>query len=82
MNRARRPNAHLDVGEVERWCRPGPDAQRLLDRAMERFTLSARSYHRLLKVARTIADLAGSDAIDVSHMSEAIALRCLDRKPI
>ena len=49
--------------------------ERLLAHAMARHTLSARGYHRVLKVARTIADLAGSDALDAVHVAEAIGYR-------
>ena len=50
-------------------------AERLLAQAMSRWSLSARGYHRVLKVARTIADVAGSDAIDAAHVAEAIGYR-------
>lgn len=48
---------------------------------MQRLGLSARAYHRILRVARTIADLGASDAITLAHLSEAIAYRRLDREP-
>lgn len=51
----------------------------LLDQAMAKFRLSARAYHRILKVARTIADLGDSDPIRTPHLSEAISYRTLDR---
>ncbi|MGD8690417.1 MAG: ATP-binding protein, partial [Gammaproteobacteria bacterium] len=75
------PNARLTNADIEQLCRPAPDAARLLDAASEKLGLSARAYHRILKVARTIADLAGDQVIAVSHVSEAIGLRCLDRRP-
>jgi magnesium chelatase family protein len=55
-------------------------AHRLLETAMRRLALSARAYHRVLRVARTIADLADSDLVLVAHVAEAVALRQLDRR--
>jgi magnesium chelatase family protein len=55
-------------------------AQSLLDRAMHRLGLSARAYHRVIRLARTIADLAPSEGIEEAHIGEAIQLRCLDRQ--
>ena len=52
-----RLNGHLGLKETERRCRPEPDARRLLEHALERFGLSARAFHRVLRVARTLADL-------------------------
>jgi magnesium chelatase family protein len=59
---------------------PGPEAQRLLETAMERLGLSARAYHRILKIARTIADLEGEAAITPAQVAEAIQYRTMDRK--
>jgi len=73
--RQHKPNARLTVAEVVAHCRPEPEAETLLARAMTRMSLSARAYHRIVKVARTIADLAGSAAITPTHMAEAIQLR-------
>lgn len=72
-------NARLTAGEVERWCVAETAALNLLQRAMHKFALSARAYHRILKVARSIADLEGRDSIAEAQVSEAIALRKLDR---
>ncbi|MEP6996141.1 MAG: YifB family Mg chelatase-like AAA ATPase [Betaproteobacteria bacterium] len=72
-------NGWLDVKEVERWCVPDADAAALLKSAFARFALSARAYHRILKVARTIADLAANDTIAAAHVAEAIGYRRLDR---
>jgi magnesium chelatase family protein len=73
-------NARLSASQVERWCTPVPAAQVLLARAMQKFSLSARAYHRILKVARSIADLQGAPALDTPQVSEAISLRRLDRE--
>lgn len=72
-------NARLSAGEVDQWCVAEPGALALLQRAMQRFSLSARAYHRILKVARSIADLDGRERIAEAQVSEAIALRRLDR---
>ena len=73
-------NARLDNKAVERFCTTTREAIALLNRAAEALGLSARAYHRILKVARTIADLGHSDTIDRNHLGEAIALRVLDRR--
>jgi magnesium chelatase family protein len=57
---------------------PEAAAEELLAKAMTRLALSARAYHRVLKVARTIADLAGCDRIDTAHVAEAIGYRRMD----
>jgi len=54
----------------------------LFQKAIDRLGLSARAYHRLLKMARTIADLDGSDGIGTDHAAEAIQYRALDRRPV
>ena len=73
-------NAHLPGREVRRVCRIDARGRRLLEAASERLGLSARAYTRILRVARTIADLAGDDAISTSHLAEAIQYRSLDRR--
>ena len=73
-------NAHLGSRDVRRWCDPDPEGRRLLGAAMERFSFSARAYNRILKVARTIADLEGVDRIASRHVAEAIQYRVLDRR--
>ena len=73
-------NAHMPAKLVKQHCAPGPEAQRLLEVAMERLGLSARAYHRILKIARTIADLEGQGAITPAHVAEAIQYRTMDRK--
>jgi len=79
LERHGKPNGHLGLKETERWCRPEPEAGRLLEHALERFGLSARAYHRLLRVARTIADLEGAAEIRAPHMAEAVQYRALER---
>jgi magnesium chelatase family protein len=74
-----KPNARLESREIEIHCRPGAAGAALLAQAMARLSLSARAYHRILKVARTIADLAGSAAIAAPHVAEAVAYRRFDR---
>ena len=68
-------NAHLDARGVMLHCLPGNKARQVLEKATERLRLSPRAGHRILKVARSIADLAGSDELDIQAVSEAIALR-------
>lgn len=73
-------NAHLTSGEVERFCRLDEGASKMLTNAFAKLGLSARAYHRILKVGRTIADLDGADIIGEKHIAEAIQYRMLDRK--
>jgi len=73
--RAGRPNAQLSNAEVLRDCALQTADRALLERALEKLGLSARAYHRVLRVARTIADLAGSDAVGREALLEAIQLR-------
>jgi magnesium chelatase family protein len=73
-------NAGLDNAAVERHCTANAACLGLLERAMQQLGLSARGYHRVLKVARTIADMAGHKQIELGHVSEALALRSLDRQ--
>ena len=74
-------NAHVPGREVRRVCRIDARGRRLLEAASDRLGLSARGYTRILRVARTIADLAGEDEITTSHLAEAIQYRSLDRHP-
>ncbi len=81
LARSGRLNAHLDAAATEQSCRPSEAARRLLLQAIERLGLSARAYHRVLRVARTIADLDGEETIDSPQVAEAIGYRGLDRPP-
>ncbi len=80
LTRSGKANARLTTREVNRHCVPDSAGRQLLERAMEKLGLSARGYHRILKVARSIADLAGSDTILSTHIAEAIGYRVLDRQ--
>jgi magnesium chelatase family protein len=77
--RQQKCNAELSVGEIEKNCRLDKDSERLLAQVMRKFNLSARVYHRVIKVARTIADLNRRELIETVDLSEALACRCLDR---
>ena len=79
IDRAGKPNQGLAVSELRRHCAPAPSGRKLLARAMEKLHLSARARDRVLRVARTIADLAQSDRIGDEHVAEAIGFRTLDR---
>jgi len=74
-----KPNAQLQPREIERICKPDGEGEALLKSAFARLSLSARAYHRILKVARTIADLASVEALSATHIAEAIGYRRLDR---
>ena len=73
-------NADLGAGAVKTYCRLGEKEEKLMKKTFETLELTARSYSRILKVARTIADLDGESDIGVSHLSEAICYRALDKK--
>ena len=75
--RQHKPNSRLNPGEVETLCAPDAAGTSLLKHASQRLDLSARAWHRILKVARTIADLAGSASIHAPHVAEAIQYRRL-----
>ncbi|HUL68725.1 MAG TPA: YifB family Mg chelatase-like AAA ATPase, partial [Gemmatimonadales bacterium] len=73
-------NAHMSARDLRTWCPVSEPVEALLRQAMTRLGLSARAYHRILKISRTIADLAGAMAIEPVHVSEAIQYRSLDRR--
>jgi len=79
LYRQDKPNAALNNKEIEQFCQLEPDEEKLLDQAMATLHLSARAYHRILRVARTIADLGNEDKIQRNHLSEAINYRRLER---
>jgi magnesium chelatase family protein len=81
LERGGRLNARLDARALWRVVDLGTQQRALLKRAADRWQLSARSSLRVLKVARTIADLAGSEAVTPEHVAEALQLRCRDRAP-
>ncbi len=73
-------NAHMSAGLTREFCQPVPAAMKMLENAFERMGLSARAYDKILRVSRTVADLDGSEKIEVEHIAEAIQYRSLDRK--
>lgn len=77
--RSGKSNAALGTREVEMVCVLTDEQRALMAQAMEKLGLSARAYHRVLKVARTVADLSGSDSIATAHLREALGYRNLDR---
>ncbi|MBI3015960.1 MAG: GTP-binding protein EngB [Candidatus Tectomicrobia bacterium] len=74
------PNVHMTPRHTRRYCRIDLQGEKLLELAVEKLGLSARGHQRILKVARTIADLAEEEEIRTEHLSEAIQYRSLDRR--
>jgi magnesium chelatase family protein len=74
-------NAHLGPREVDNVARPDRDGRRMIEAAVRQLGLSARGYLKILRVARTIADLEGFDKVRAVHIEEAIQGRLLDREP-
>lgn len=68
-------NADMRIGEVRRFCQLQAEGQSLMRAAMSQLNLSARAYHRILKLSRTIADLSGCEEIESSHLAEALQYR-------
>ncbi|HEY2989192.1 MAG TPA: YifB family Mg chelatase-like AAA ATPase [Candidatus Binatia bacterium] len=73
-------NAQMGTRDIKKYCAVKPEAEKLLEVAINKLGLSARAYSRVLKVSRTIADLEGSEDIQPAHVSEAIQYRSLDRR--
>jgi magnesium chelatase family protein len=73
-------NAHMNTRQIRKFCTLDFQSGELLELAMEKFGLSARAHSRILKIARTIADLIGSEEITSAHVAEAIQYRSLDRR--
>jgi magnesium chelatase family protein len=80
LTRQNKPNAQLTVSEIDALCAPDAQGAALLQQAISRLNLSARAYHRVLKVARTIADLAGDEDILSPHIAEAVQYRRMGRQ--
>ena len=80
LARQGKPNTQLTVTEIDVLCTPDAQGAALLQQAITRLNLSARAYHRVLKVARSIADLASSENILTSHIAEAVQYRRMDRQ--
>jgi len=74
-------NSSMNTQEIEQFCKLTPPAELIIQKAFEKLNLSMRSYHKILKVARTIADLSGSSIIDVPHVQEAVNYKSMDQKP-
>lgn len=79
LQRQGKTNARLSVKGIDKYCTPDAQGENLLKQAISRLNFSARAYHRILKVARTIADLAGSTGVTSVHIAEAVQYRRLDR---
>ena len=72
-------NGRMTPSEIRRHCQLAPEAEALLKQAMEQMGLSARAHDKILRIARTIADLDAEPKIEIAHLSEAINYRALDR---
>ncbi len=82
LARQDRANAQLSVAEIDALCTPDEQGLALLQQAISRLNLSARAYHRVLKVARTIADLEGANIVSAKHIAEAVQYRRLNLRGV
>lgn len=73
-------NAELSVSQLEEQVALSPEAQAFLKQGIERLGLSARSYHKILRIARTLADMAASESVENQHLAEALGYRSLERQ--
>jgi magnesium chelatase family protein len=73
-------NSQIAARSVKKYCAINDTAKELLEQAVEKYALSARAYHRILKVSRTIADLDGNTDIEEQHVAEAVQYRVLDKR--
>jgi len=73
-------NAHLDTKAIRKYCALGDSTKALLEHAISKMGFSARAYDKVLRIARTLADLESADAIADKHVSEAVQYRSLDRQ--
>ena len=79
MQRCGKSNAELNNKEIDEFCQLGEKEKQVLNQAMDKLRLSARAYHRILKLARTIADISESEHIEMPHLTEAITYRSVNR---
>lgn len=79
MQRCGKSNAELNNNDIDQFCQLGDKEKQVLNLAMDKLRLSARAYHRILKLARTIADISESEHIQMPHLTEAITYRSVDR---
>ena len=73
-------NSQLSPTQIEKYCKLDETSLAFMKQAFEKMNLSARAYHKILKMARTVADLAGEENIKLEHLAEVIRYRNLDRK--
>jgi magnesium chelatase family protein len=75
IKRSRKINAELSNKEIEKFCALSKEDQNFLEEVIEKFKLSLRSYHRIIKISRTIADLNDCESINTDHLKEAVGYR-------